>query len=107
MFPFFKKPNVKSIDVNEIDDLLGKIELIDIREDFEVAEGTIDTAKHIPMDNLLDAPEKYLQKDKTYYLLCRSGNRSGNTAVRLQEQGYDVVNVNGGMMNYKGKNRKI
>lgn len=107
MFSFFKKPNVKTINVTELDELLGKIELIDIREDFEVADGIINSAKHIPMNQLLQTPEKYMDKEKTYYLICRSGNRSGNAAARLSEAGYDVVNVDGGMMNYNGKNLKI
>lgn len=105
MFNFFKKSNSKEINVNELDELIGKIELIDIREADEFAEGTIETAKHIAMGDLLSEPEKYLSKEKTYYILCRSGGRSSNTVSKLEAKGYDVVNVAGGVAGYYGKHR--
>lgn len=76
MFDFFKRDDSKSIDVNAMDNLIGKVELIDIREPYEYASGIIKTAKNIPMGNLLAEPDKYLLKEKTYYLICRSGVRS-------------------------------
>lgn len=37
-----------------------------------------------------------LDKDKTYYLYCRSGNRSGKAALILAEEGFEnVFNVGG------------
>ena len=38
MFEIFKKNEGQVINVNEIDNLLGKIELIDIREPYEYKE---------------------------------------------------------------------
>lgn len=39
---------------------------------------------------------KSLDKNKTYYLYCRSGNRSGKAARILEEQGFkNVYNVGG------------
>lgn len=105
MFNLFGKSNVKKINVNELDDLIGKIELIDIREISEFSEGSIKSAINIPMGDLLASPEKYLDKDKTYYILCRSGGRSANTADKLDAQGYQVVDVTGGVINYSGKFR--
>lgn len=105
MFHLFRKANFKQINVNELDDLIGKVELIDIREKSEFAEGSIKSAVNIPMGDLLNSPEKYLDKDKTYYILCRSGGRSANTVGMLDKQGYQVVDVAGGVMNYLGKYR--
>lgn len=68
VFEFFKRDNSQVINVNDLDNLIGKIELIDIREPFEYKNGSIKTAKNIPMGNLLESPEKYLTKDKTYYV---------------------------------------
>lgn len=93
------------IDVNNIDELLGNIELIDIREKYEYEEGSIKTATNIPMRELLMYPDEYMNKDKKYYILCRSGARSARTCTELREQGYDVVNLSGGMLGYNGKNR--
>ena len=45
MFGFFNKNNGKVINVNDIDNLIGKIELIDIREVNEYNRGSIKSAK--------------------------------------------------------------
>ena len=54
MFGFFNKNNGKVVNVNDIDSLIGKIELIDIREPFEYGRGSIKSAKNIPMQTLLN-----------------------------------------------------
>jgi rhodanese-related sulfurtransferase len=107
MFYFFRREDSKVIHVNDIDNLIGKVEIIDIREPYEYKSGTLETAKNIPMDNLLTSPEKYLTKDKTYYIMCQSGGRSGITTRVLAKQGYSVINVAGGIGSYVGAKRKI
>ena len=107
MFHFFKKEKkYEEINVNELDDLIGRIELIDVREGNEFEAGSLKTAQNIPMLVLLQTPDKFLTKDKTYYILCQSGMRSKRAVKTLAEQGYRVVNVVGGMKNYQGKNKK-
>lgn len=107
VFEFLKRDNSQVINVNDLDNLIGKIDLIDIREPFEYKNGTIKTAKNIPMGNLLESPEKYLTKDKTYYIMCQSGGRSSRTVKLLEKQGYKVINVSGGMGSYVGTKRKV
>ncbi len=104
MFGLFAK--VKSESINSVDELIGTINLIDVREVQEVRMGTIRTAKNIPMGNLLSTPEKYLDKNQTYYLMCQSGGRSGRCAKALAGKGYDVVNLTGGYGSYTGSKRK-
>lgn len=106
MFDFLKKDDSKVINVNDMDNLIGKVELIDIREPYEYKSGSIRTAKNIPMGNLLTSPEKFLVKDKTYYIMCQSGARSGRTTRVLTKQGFDVINVAGGMGSYVGTKKK-
>lgn len=106
MLGFLKRDNSQVIHVNDLDRLLGKIELIDIREPYEYKSGSIHTAKNIPMGNLLDNPEKYLMKNKTYYIICQSGGRSGRATKILKQQGYQVVNVAGGVGSYVGTRRQ-
>lgn len=105
MGAFFKRNQVSSISVNEIDNLIGQIVLIDIREPYEYQSGTIKTAKNIPMGELLQNPERYMNKTNKYYIMCQSGGRSGRATDELAKQGYEVVNVTGGMSGYRGKNR--
>lgn len=106
MFDFFGRDNLKVVNVNDLDNLLGKIELIDIREPYEYKSGSIKTSKNIPMGNILENPEKYLRKDKTYYIMCHSGARSSRASKALAKQGFDIVNVSGGMGTYVGTKRK-
>lgn len=106
MFSLFKKSDTESILVNEIDNLIGKINLIDIREPEEVKFGTIKTAKNIPMGSLLNNPSQYLKKEENYYLMCQSGMRSGRTVGQLKKLGYKVINVKGGFGAYSGKFRQ-
>ena len=106
MFEFLKTNKNKSIHVNAIDDLIGKIELIDIRESYEYKSGSIKTAKNIPMRSLLETPEKYLIKEKAYHLMCQTGSRSKRTTKILAKKGYTVVNIAGGVGSYTGKKKK-
>ena len=106
MFDFLKRDDSKVINVNDMDNLIGKVELIDIREPYEYKSGSLRTAKNIPMGNLLASPEKYLVKDKTYYIMCQSGGRSGRTTKELAKQGFNVINVAGGMGSYVGAKKK-
>lgn len=106
MFGLFKKDETKSLNVNDIDELIGKIELVDIREPYEYLGGSIKGAKNIPMQKLISDPSKYMKENKTYYVMCLSGSRSVRTCRYLTKLGYDVVNVTGGYGSYVGSKRK-
>lgn len=90
--------------VKEVEEKLAageKLHLVDVREDFEVAQGMIPGSIHI---NLQTIPEKMnqLDKDTEYILICRSGNRSGQAQEFLENNGYTAANMTGGMMNWEG-----
>ena len=106
MFGIFKKDTKKVINVNDIDNLLGKVELIDIREPFEHKRGAIKTSKNIPMGEITENTEKYLKKDKEYYIVCQSGGRSARACKTLTNKGFNVIDVAGGYGSYLGTNRK-
>lgn len=98
----FGHNSVGNISINEMDSLIGKAKILDIREPYECATGMLEGAKNIPMNILLMDPDNYLKKGETYYLVCHSGGRSGSTCNRLKGAGFDVINVNGGMARYPG-----
>jgi rhodanese-related sulfurtransferase len=102
MFPFSFKKAFKSVDVNDLEELLGRINLIDVREQYEYRSGHLEAAKNIPMDELLNNPEKFLDKSKEYYIICQAGSRSSRTCSMLTASGYNVVNVSGGTSGYRG-----
>lgn len=79
-----------------------QLNIIDVREVDEVKEGKIPNAIHIPL-GLVEFKINELDKKKQYVMVCRSGARSGRAATYLEGQGYDVINMDGGMMAYEGK----
>lgn len=95
---------MKEISAKELEEKLArgeKLEIIDVREDDEVAMGKIPGAKHIPLGYIPLRLDE-LDKDTEYYLICRSENRSGVACEYLAEQGYKVTNVTGGMLAWEG-----
>jgi rhodanese-related sulfurtransferase len=89
------------------DELKKKLEageellLVDVREDEEIEMGKIKQAKHIRMGDIPENLDK-LDKDKEYIFICRSGRRSENVCHYLQDQGYKVRNMVGGMLEWEG-----
>lgn len=101
MFGFFTKNKFDSIDVNDLEALLGKVSLIDIREPYEYMGGHLPTARNVPMGRLMMESELHLDKDQPYYIICQSGARSARTCAALKEKGYEVINVAGGTGSYR------
>jgi rhodanese-related sulfurtransferase len=78
--------------------LVPGVQLIDVREPGEVAGGTLPGFVNIPLSQFT-ARVGELDADRRVLLLCRSGNRSGQVARWLAQQGFsDVVNLSGGML---------
>ncbi|MGD6992583.1 rhodanese-like domain-containing protein [Sutcliffiella horikoshii] len=78
-----------------------ELHLIDVREDEEIEMGKIKQAEHIRMGDIPENLDK-LDKDKEYIVICRSGRRSENVCHYLQDQGYKVRNMVGGMLEWEG-----
>lgn len=81
---------------------LGARTLLDVRQDFEYAEGHLPGALHIPLPDL---SERLVELDKNLPLLtyCRSGARSLAAANMLAGQGFrEIMSLKGGMMAWQG-----
>lgn len=78
------------------------LNMIDVREDDEVAQGMIPGAIHIPLGELPGRLDE-IDKSKSYIMICRSGGRSGRACEFLEDQGYDVTNMVGGMLDWHGE----
>lgn len=76
--------------------------IIDVRESEEVANGMIPGAVHIPLGQI---ESKFDQIDKStpQYIVCRSGGRSAMACEILEENGFSVTNVVGGMLDWEGE----
>lgn len=70
--------------------------VIDVREPDEFAAARVDGAVNLPLSELEQRVGE-IPADRTVYLMCHSGRRSARAAEYLGQQGYDVVNVLGGI----------
>lgn len=88
--------------VVELFDANEDLHVIDVREDFEVEHGMIPGAIHIPLG---DVPARMHELDKStpYIVVCKGGARSASACEFLEANGYDVTNMEGGMMSYDGE----
>lgn len=77
------------------------LHLIDVREVDEVAAGHIPGITHIPL-GLLEFRMHELDKQTPYIMICRSGGRSGQATQFLAAHGFDVTNMDGGMLAWEG-----
>lgn len=80
--------------------------LLDVREDKELSDGTINGAKHITLGSLgTRITELQSAKDKPILVYCRSGNRSGIACQQLTKEGFsDVHNLAGGIVGWQSAN---
>lgn len=84
------------ITVTEAQQRLATATVLDVREDFEVLEGMIPRALHIPMGQL-QARLSELDAKAPVIVVCRSGNRSAAVADALNNVGYSADTMAGGM----------
>jgi rhodanese-related sulfurtransferase len=96
--------NINEIDANQlaqwVEDASYKLRVIDVRQMDEIAHGTVPKAEALPLHIL---PARYNELDKTEKLImiCRSGARSAQACMFLQQQGFtNVYNLRGGMMGW-------
>jgi len=73
------------------------INIIDIREPYELIQLPFKFGKNIPMNLLLTRYKDLLIKGETYFILCHYGQRSYMVTEVLGGYGYDVVNIVGGV----------
>ena len=90
---------MKSITVQELHRLLNNnknISLVDVREKEERVMASIKGSIHVPMMAIPHQLELF-NKDEPIYLFCHSGVRSAQACLYLEQQGFDSVNIIGGI----------
>lgn len=80
--------------------------ILDVRTEEEVEEGYIPNAKNIDIykgQEFIDEIEK-LEKDKNYYVYCRSGKRSAQACTIMDQKGFrNTYNLVGGFSEWEGE----
>ena len=103
MFDFFKSAprNYEDLDGQTFKTKFHgapKAELLDVRTAAEFASGTLPGGRNLDVTTgQLQAALPTLDKNKEYFVFCRSGNRSGSACQLLSAQGYKAYNLAGGI----------
>ena len=71
--------------------------IIDVRHGLDYKENHIDNSINITRLKLLNTPEKYLEKDSIYYLICDKGKVSKSVSKILNSLGYKCYSIKGGI----------
>ena len=106
MLDFFKTKksyeNVKAADFKQLITNTPNAVILDVRTLAEHKQGGIDGAINIDiMGSSFAQKVAALDKDKTYFVYCRSGNRSGSACEIMSKDGFkNLYNLSGGMMNW-------
>lgn len=83
-----------------------KAVLLDVRTEEEVDEGFIPNSKNIDIykgQEFVDEVDK-LDRDKHYYIYCRSGKRSSQACTLLDQMGFaETYNLAGGFSEWEGE----
>jgi len=76
------------------------IVLIDVREPYEWNTGHLESAQHIPMQQIPKRLEE-IPREAEVVTICRSGSRSAQVQAYLRQQGFSrVKNLTGGMQRW-------
>ena len=96
--------SVKEIDSKQLSQWVSdsdhKIRVIDVRQMEEIAMGTVPKAEALPLHTLPARVHEFSREEKLV-MVCRSGARSAQACMFLQQQGFhNVFNLRGGMMGW-------
>jgi rhodanese-related sulfurtransferase len=99
-------PGVPTVAINGVPDPLPEgLAVLDVREPVEWQHGHIEGALHIP---LRDLPARLADlPDGQTLVVCKVGSRSAQAVMYLAQQGHDVVNLDGGMLDWEAAGRPM
>jgi rhodanese-related sulfurtransferase len=87
------------------DPLPAGLHVLDVREEVEWRHGHIEGATHIP---LMELPQRLPDVPVGQVLVvCRVGGRSAQAVGYLARQGLEVVNLDGGMLDWAEAGRPM
>lgn len=94
---------MKEVTVQELKSMMDRNEefqLIDVREPFEYEVSNLN-GLNIPLAGILIEADK-VSKDVPVIIQCRSGKRSAQAVMLLEQQGYtNLSNLQGGILAWK------
>src|SRR5690606_11332420 len=99
--------DIAELQPSEVEERLGDVTVIDVREPDEYEAGTVAGARHIPRGVLESTIERQLpDRNQPLVLFCAGGSRSVLAAASLRAMGYtDVASMAGGFNRWKDEGR--
>ena len=91
--PSSMSPTAQLTFQNVQSDITNGAGLIDVRTAEEYKAGHIAGSVNLSLQEIQAGKMPDTMKDKTIYVYCHSGNRSGQAAVILKNAGYTVVDL--------------
>jgi rhodanese-related sulfurtransferase len=98
--------HVPTVSITGVPDPLPEgLAVLDVREQAEWVHGHIQGAVHIPLSTL---PERVSDVPEGQVLVvCKVGSRSARAVAYLAQSGHDVVNLDGGMLDWEAAGRPM
>ena len=82
------------------------VQLVDVREPYEVEAGRLAGARHIELERLASQAGT-IDRDRPVIFYCRLGARSGMAANAFRRAGYDARSMDGGLERWHAEGRPI
>jgi rhodanese-related sulfurtransferase len=98
--------SLPTVAINGVPDPLPEgLTVLDVREPIEWAHGHIEGSVHVP---LMELPQRLdeLGQEQTL-VVCKVGARSAHAVDYLRQQGYDAVNLDGGLLEWEAAGRAL
>lgn len=103
--------NFTTLGVDKFETFVARpgVQLVDVRTPAEYLDGHLDGAQNIDMqaDDFIDVARARLDRRKPVAVYCRSGKRSARAAQQLANAGFKVINLAGGINDWKVADKKI
>lgn len=98
--------DIPTVEVTGVPDPLPDgLVVLDVREPAEWRAGHLARAVHLP---LMDLPARFTELPQDRLLVvCRVGARSAQATAYLVQQGYDAVNLRGGLVEWQAAGRPL
>ena len=77
------------------------IQIVDVREDVEVANGVIPNSIHIPLGQVMNRTNE-IDPNRETVVYCKMGGRSARAIGALQQSGFQgkLINLKGGIIGW-------
>lgn len=108
-FAQVKEAKFKSVNEAEFAKIVANksVQIVDVRTAEEFSDEHLENAVNIDVKGAdFETKIATLSKEKIVAVYCRSGARSKVAAQKLAEKGYNVVELDGGILAWKGKKVK-